>query len=432
MRNMINLHTVRDDTLLDIKDSKAYKTYFDFATGKATPKKATGVVIKDTFGVSVSKKKAPAKVDKGKGMDLLSNAALLEAAQQKEAFKKSKHDSHMLHASGSGDGVGSQPKGDSGDNDSNNDEINDDDDDVDSDADCNNESSDSEKTNSDKDENPNLNQNDDEEEETQDDEYVHTLDYYVPTDEETNEEYKEFNKEEYEELYKDVNVRFKDEEHEKEGKEDAEMKNAGRDDVSREKSYEKVEDDANVTLTATQKTKGLMQSSSISSDFASQFLNLDNASPTDNKVVSMMNVKVCHEESTAKTVPPAILPFTPVSHQSTPTPTPTTEPTTTSIPTLIDFSSLFGFEQSVLALENELSSLTEFELKNILLDKLQKSKSCRGAKEHRDFYDPLVKSYQLDKDLFESYGKAYFLKRDREDKDKDEEPPAGSDQWLKK
>ncbi|GKD94317.1 hypothetical protein Tco_1374154, partial [Tanacetum coccineum] len=66
MRNKINLHTVRDDTLLgtlkfvsktqdyqqygalipkeminqDIKDSKAYKTYLAFDTGQATPKKA--------------------------------------------------------------------------------------------------------------------------------------------------------------------------------------------------------------------------------------------------------------------------------------------------------------------------------------------------------------------------------------------------------
>nr|GFB84011.1 hypothetical protein [Tanacetum cinerariifolium] len=147
MRNMINLHTVRDDTLLgtlkfvskiqdyqqyealipkeminqDIKDSKAYKTYLAFATGQGTPKKAkklkkiaspskklspfleeeptkkpkrakkpaknstimptAGVFIKDTPGVSVSKKKAPAKVDRGKGMDLFSKAALLEDAQ---------------------------------------------------------------------------------------------------------------------------------------------------------------------------------------------------------------------------------------------------------------------------------------------------------------------------------------------------------------
>ncbi|GJR21995.1 hypothetical protein Tco_0970522 [Tanacetum coccineum] len=34
----------------------------------------------------------------------------------------------------------------------------------------------------------------------------------------------------------------------------------------------------------------------------------------------------------------------------------------------------------------------------------------------------------LDKDLFESYGNAYSSMRDREDKDKDEDPPARSDQ----
>ncbi|GJR00770.1 hypothetical protein Tco_0523754 [Tanacetum coccineum] len=78
------------------------------------------------------------------------------------------------------------------------------------------------------------------------------------------------------------------------------------------------------------------------------------------------------------------------------------------------------------------ASLTEFELKKILLDKMQKSKSYRAAQEHRDLYDALVKSYKLDKDLFESYGKAYSLKRDREDKDKNEDPPAGSDQGLKR
>ncbi|GKC85989.1 hypothetical protein Tco_1141706 [Tanacetum coccineum] len=78
------------------------------------------------------------------------------------------------------------------------------------------------------------------------------------------------------------------------------------------------------------------------------------------------------------------------------------------------------------------TSLTEFELKKILLDKLEKSKSYRAAKEHRNLYDALVKSYQLDKDLFDSYGKAYSLKKSREDKDKDEDPPAGSDQGLKK
>ncbi|GKG49414.1 hypothetical protein Tco_0515866, partial [Tanacetum coccineum] len=48
---------------------------------KSTIMPTSGVVIKDTPGVSVSKKKAPSKGDKGKGMELVSNAALLEAAQ---------------------------------------------------------------------------------------------------------------------------------------------------------------------------------------------------------------------------------------------------------------------------------------------------------------------------------------------------------------
>ncbi|GKD58778.1 hypothetical protein Tco_1296287 [Tanacetum coccineum] len=76
--------------------------------------------------------------------------------------------------------------------------------------------------------------------------------------------------------------------------------------------------------------------------------------------------------------------------------------------------------------------LTEFELKKIMLDKLEKSKLYRAAEQHRDLYDALVKTYQLDNDLFDSYGKTYSLKRGREDKDKDEDPPAISDQGLKK
>nr|GEX53155.1 hypothetical protein [Tanacetum cinerariifolium] len=77
------------------------------------------------------------------------------------------------------------------------------------------------------------------------------------------------------------------------------------------------------------------------------------------------------------------------------------------------------------------ASLTKFKLNKILLDKLEKSKSYRAAKQHKDLYDALIKSYQLDKDLFYSYGKVYSLKRGREDKDKDEDPPAGLDQGFK-
>ncbi|GJR86938.1 hypothetical protein Tco_0210949 [Tanacetum coccineum] len=134
MRNMINLHTVHDDTLLstlkfiskiedcqkygvvipngmindDIKLSKAYKTYLDYATRKVPPKKARKFKKpaspklktipaspkeptqkgKDTPNKSLSKNKAPANIGRGKGVELLSNAALLKDTQMKKALKK--------------------------------------------------------------------------------------------------------------------------------------------------------------------------------------------------------------------------------------------------------------------------------------------------------------------------------------------------------
>ncbi|GJV16593.1 hypothetical protein Tco_1361916 [Tanacetum coccineum] len=77
------------------------------------------------------------------------------------------------------------------------------------------------------------------------------------------------------------------------------------------------------------------------------------------------------------------------------------------------------------------STLTEFELKKILIDKMEKSEPYLAAPEHRDCYDSLKKSYDLDKDFFFSYD-VYSLKRSRKDKDKDEDPSAGSDRGLKK
>ncbi|GKF99946.1 hypothetical protein Tco_0301637, partial [Tanacetum coccineum] len=74
------------------------------------------------------------------------------------------------------------------------------------------------------------------------------------------------------------------------------------------------------------------------------------------------------------------------------------------------------------------ASLIEFELKKILIDKMDKSESYLAAPEHRECYDGLIKSYDLDKSLFSTYDKVYLLKRSR----KDEDPFAGSDRGLKK
>ncbi|GKB70270.1 hypothetical protein Tco_0931682 [Tanacetum coccineum] len=78
------------------------------------------------------------------------------------------------------------------------------------------------------------------------------------------------------------------------------------------------------------------------------------------------------------------------------------------------------------------ATLTEFELKKILIDKIDKSESYLAAPKHRECYEGLIKSYDLDKTIFSTYGKVYSLKRSRKDKDKDKDPSAGSDRGLKK
>ncbi|GKB90034.1 hypothetical protein Tco_0962306 [Tanacetum coccineum] len=129
----------------EMRETKAYKTYIGYAIGVTPPKKArkfkksaspklktipaspkeptkkskrvkrpakkstnaptVGVVIRDTPGVSVSKNITPAKADRGKGIELLSDAALLEEAQINKTLKKSKQETHKLQASGSRTGV---------------------------------------------------------------------------------------------------------------------------------------------------------------------------------------------------------------------------------------------------------------------------------------------------------------------------------------
>nr|GEY64111.1 hypothetical protein [Tanacetum cinerariifolium] len=78
------------------------------------------------------------------------------------------------------------------------------------------------------------------------------------------------------------------------------------------------------------------------------------------------------------------------------------------------------------------ASLTEFGLKKIMNDKMEKSHSNLTADEHKEIYKALVNSYNIDKDLFLVYGKAVSFKRGHEDKDKDEDPPVGSDQGMKR
>ncbi|GJZ98797.1 hypothetical protein Tco_0671250 [Tanacetum coccineum] len=239
----------------------------------------------------------------------------------------------------------------------------------------------------------------------------------------------------------------------------AEMTNVQQGNENQEITLNQVIEDAHVTLsTVPQKTEVLVISSSHSSDLASKFLNFSDIPHMDAEKFSPMDVHVYHKVPSKQTptllivpvsvitdsspvyltvIPQSLQSFTPPPPQSTPTPPPITEAINPPS-TLPNFASVFQFDNRVTSLEKEVStyeaasSLIEFELKKILIDKMDESQSYLTAPEHRECYDGLIMSYDLDKSLFSTYDKVYSLKRSRKDKDKDEDPSAGSDRGLKK
>ncbi|GJX00993.1 hypothetical protein Tco_0184906 [Tanacetum coccineum] len=484
MRNRINLYTIRDDSLLgtlkfvsktqdyhqygalipddminqDIKDSQAYKTYYYFATGKVPPRKArkynkvasplrklslvkeaepikkakrvkrptkksttastAGVVLRDTPCVSVSKKKALAKADRSKATtkDTSTDEGTGTISGVPDVPKyKSKSDDESW-----GDSEGDN-KNDS--EDDNNDDVSKgDDDEADSDDDDGDDAHNSERTDSgDDDENPSFTLKDYDEEE-HDEEYE---------SDDNNENV--FEEKDDDDLYKDVDVRSLGTKHEKERKGDEEMIDADQN-VPQEQPYEQVIEDAHVTRTALQKTDDSKQSSFVSSDFANQFLILEKAPPSDHEVASLMNIKMSHE------VPSTQIP-SPLTEPTMVIPDSSTIALTTILPKEVsDFATTMIQSTITESLENVVlvkstyesaASLREFELKKILLDKLKKSKLYRAAEDLKNLYEALIKSYHLGNDFFDSYGKAYSLNRSHDDKDEDEDPPAGSNQGLK-
>ncbi|GJS62373.1 hypothetical protein Tco_0657157 [Tanacetum coccineum] len=271
-----------------MQDSDAYKTYLAYATGAASPKmkrkikklaspskKRSFVTIEEEepepAKKAVSSKKPDAKryegadfelevpdEPKGKSIDTSEGTGLKPGVPDVSTANSSDSENESW--------------GDSGD------EANEQGDDEDD------QQSDDERTESDDE------QTEADNPKTSDDEYVHTPEDYVPTDDETNDESKEFDKEEYEELYGDVKISLKDAEPADKEKDDEEMTVVGHVNVNQEDGGNLVKDDAQ----ATQKTKVPIPSSSISSDYAVKYLNFDNIPPVDTEVVSMLDINVQH------------------------------------------------------------------------------------------------------------------------------------------
>nr|GEW58217.1 hypothetical protein [Tanacetum cinerariifolium] len=469
-----DLGNTRDITyLIDLNVDYLHQPWREFSTiiNKCLSGKETGItrfvyLVLKFFGVNKGtkiktkakvaksdKKKQPTKKPKAKGLAVLSKIALTKAEQLKLATKRSKKDFHISHASGSGDGVDIESKvpaehqqNTSGtDEGTDSDEEDDDENDFEDDDDDNNDSddinkSDDERTKSDRDEIPDPNlanihdiENNDEEEE----------------DEVTKE------------LYDDVNVNLRNDDIEMINADQGASKQLNASQLSR---FEQEEEDAHVTLTSildTQKTGA------------------------DNEIASLMDTTAYHATTIPKITlsfatptpsPPSF--FNPSQQEATPTPTPTTSEATTSFSFLSDFASVFKFNERVTNLEKYIEeaqaekreyielvdstvrtiikeevnaqlpqmlpqaildvatlaavTLSEFELTKILIDKIKKNKSFYVANYKRELYDALVKSYNTKKDIFESYGEVFSLKRSRDDKDKDQDPSTGLDRGTKR
>nr|GEZ46266.1 hypothetical protein [Tanacetum cinerariifolium] len=224
-------------------------------------------------------KKLPLKKTRAKGLAVLSEVALSEAEQIKLVTKRSKKDFHISHASSLGDAVDTQSKvpneqvqktfgTDEGTDEDDYDDESDNDDDGDNDDDSDNDDDDDE------------NKTKYKEEEA--DEGTRTPSDNELTDEEKLDEEGTKDDEENDEVLRSC----------------SEQQN-----VSQESGFEQEEEDAHVTLTSVsdaQKANEPVQSSYVSFDFTSKFLNLENPSLTNNEIASLMETSAPHATSIPK------------------------------------------------------------------------------------------------------------------------------------
>nr|GEW78289.1 uncharacterized mitochondrial protein AtMg00810-like [Tanacetum cinerariifolium] len=425
-----------------MKESKAYKTYLGYATGtvppgvarkfkKASPSNKDSVPVPaDEEPVSSSEsllwklsQKEKVDVARGKGIDLLSKVALTEEAQMKEIRKKSLRDFHKSHPSGSSSVTKKQPSVE---------KIttpgNDDDDDDNNDEEGSEQENDSEEHESDSDQGTDGSESDSESDQQDDD------DDEVKDDDEDND-----NDDDKFEGDEDKGMDSDDVQDKKAG---VRMIYAQQEKENLEITQEQVVEDAHVTIT--KKTEVPVTSSSRSSDLASKSLKFSNLPLVDTEIISPLDVHVHHEVPRIYT---STLLAVPVS--STPSRLPTTE--TTNIPPLIlDFSSVFRFNDRVIALEKDVAKLKNDPLHTqviVLVDDYLDTRMGATREEFTNFLSTSLTDRIIDQvrnqlpqilaEEVSNFAPPVIKKMIQEslnqvNLDKDEGPSARSDQGLKK
>nr|GEW29965.1 hypothetical protein [Tanacetum cinerariifolium] len=432
----------KDLTNQAMLESKAYKTYYAFASREKTPKLKyvrkkvdsdtspkqksvqanKGTKLKTSAKVAKSdKKKQPAKMPKSKGLDVLSKVALTEASYQKKQYIISQLSRRWLSQ---------------------------DDEDAKEESD-----DDSEETKSDNNgddlTHPNLSTyragNQEEEEEKKlmtSNQKVSTPPDYEFTDKEENKEGDDKDKEGKQEqdkeddLYRDLNINLE--------RSDAKMTDA---------QANQDTEDTHVTLTTVPRVVQ-QQSSSVSSDLVSKFINTSsdtgidsilNQNTQSDTLVNMKEVvgvavqlqsNKLREEAQAKNqeflnqVDSTIKAI--IKEQ-------VKDQDSRIMPQIEKYVTKALRAEVLVKSTNQpqtsyaiAGSLSEFKLKKILFDKIETNKSIDRSDIHKDLYNALVESYNTDKDIITSYGDVVTLKRGRDDQDKDEDPFIRSNRGSKR
>ncbi|GJW37192.1 hypothetical protein Tco_0060112 [Tanacetum coccineum] len=78
------------------------------------------------------------------------------------------------------------------------------------------------------------------------------------------------------------------------------------------------------------------------------------------------------------------------------------------------------------------ANLSELDLKKLLIDKMKNNKSINRSVQQKNLYKALVDAYETNKDILETYGDNVMFKRRQDYKDEDKEPSAGSNRGSKR
>nr|GEX63920.1 hypothetical protein [Tanacetum cinerariifolium] len=373
----------------EIRNTKAYKEYYAYATGEAAPKPKANARRKKSGSDSsitpptaiasprptiaatlrltaAAKAKQPAKATKAKSLSALLEVAMTEAEQLKLALKRSRQQTHISQPGGSGtdEGTGSKPRVLDAPYDGSNEEIS-----------WN--SSDDEDTDS-QEKDRHYDEGDEKDKSFKDDE-----------EEWLNEE------EEADELYQDVDI------------------NQGRG-LQLSQDIE----DSHVTLTPV-KPDGQQESSSMSSQFVTSMLNPTSDAGVESIFTTASSSVALLPTPTPIMTPSIITTVITASHA----PIPLTPIPLTPIPKNDEFLQTIDDNMKRIIKEQVKSQVKEQVSK--ILPRIEQSVNAqleaevvtKSSHSSRTSYADLVEAYEADKIILDTYGERVILKRRRDDDD---------------